>query len=566
MKSNESLHLLRQQSELEFKRQEAKLKEEQQKWVKFRLEARAAAEFNPAIQAALIAKCRYDIFFWFQYFAWTYDPRNVGEEWVPFLLFKYQIELIIWFQQTIKQCSGGNDKKNLFIEKSRDMGVSWLICMFFLYYWLFVPGANFKIGSRKEDEVDNKGDLSTPFEKIRRVLYMQPSFFMPPGFKKKEHDKDMLLVNPHNGSQIVGESANANWARGGRYLICWRDEGQSWPKEVSAAAFKSAGNSTNIRLEVGTADGMDSFFYELGHQLNGNKCDKRSIHWKLHPVKAAGRYLDNDNQITSHWYEIQKNSDTPENIAAELDICYEKSSRGVVFKTYVPELHSTTHLEMWPTGKIVRAWDPGVRCFFVLWVQFDELGRVLCLRELAMEDARIKDVARRVKEISKELEQAYPFYEFKWEDVGDPAGAVRQNSSSEVPEYETLQEEGFHIEYEYFKQIPTSQREPMRIQAIKNCLNDNVAAAGTMKLMVDTTYCPKLHKAFTSGYRWKTDKHGKPLQNEVVDAKHPSEDAIDDLGYAVLSQWGGVTEPSYQSFAVDDSDFQWDPYLRKRSA
>lgn len=566
MTAQDSQNLLLQQAKLEYSKAEAKLRAEQEKWIKYRLDTRAKAEFNPKLQAALIAMCRADIFFWFQYFAWTYDPRNVGKEWVPFLLFQYQIDLILWLQQTITECSGGINKKNLFIEKSRDMGVSWVICMFFLYYWLFVPAANFKIGSRKEEEVDTKGNIDTPFEKIRRVLYMQPFYFMPPGFKSKNHDKERTLINPYGGAQIVGESANPNWGRGGRYLISWRDESQSWPKDAAASAFKSAGSSTNIRLDVGTADGMDNFFYELGHQLNGNKCEKRRIHWELHPVKASGKFRDKDNKVSSYWYEIQKANDTPENIAAELDICYEKSARGVVFKTYVPDMHGQENVEAMPNAAIIRSFDPGVRCFFVLWVQFDEYNRVLCLREWFDEDARIRDVGKAVKEVSKNLELDYPFYEFPYEDVGDPAGAIRQNSAAEAPEYETLEEEeGICVDYEFIKEIPTSMREPSRIQAIKNCLNDFIAPAKTMQLLVDTTRCPTLHKALMSGYRWKTDKHGRPVPGDKVEAKHPYEDAIDTLGYAILRKWG-VTRQVHQKLEIDNDGCEWDGYMKKRTA
>src|ERR1700690_1983265 len=54
--------------------------------------------------------CSRDIFYWFEHYAWTYDPRNPLENpplpaWIPFNLFPKQIELVKWFDylQSLRQ-------------------------------------------------------------------------------------------------------------------------------------------------------------------------------------------------------------------------------------------------------------------------------------------------------------------------------------------------------------------------------------------------------------------------------------------------------------------------------
>jgi hypothetical protein len=82
--------------------------------------------------------CRNNILLWFRYFAWTFDPRpnpfkqngrSIGR--VPFVLYPFQMETVLRLNEAIEN---GED---LLVEKSRDMGLSWLICLVFEYRWLF---------------------------------------------------------------------------------------------------------------------------------------------------------------------------------------------------------------------------------------------------------------------------------------------------------------------------------------------------------------------------------------------------------------------------------------------
>jgi phage terminase large subunit len=81
----------------------------------------------------------------------TYDPRNAGTDqltYIPFKLFKRQREAV----QFIYAClnAGGSG----LIEKSRDMGVTWLCCAISIHLWRFWDGAAIGWGSRKSDLVD----------------------------------------------------------------------------------------------------------------------------------------------------------------------------------------------------------------------------------------------------------------------------------------------------------------------------------------------------------------------------------------------------------------------------
>jgi hypothetical protein len=47
------------------------------------------------------------------------------------------------------------------MEKSREMGATYVSLGVILWYWRFVPGSNFLLGSRKQDYVDNTAGASS---------------------------------------------------------------------------------------------------------------------------------------------------------------------------------------------------------------------------------------------------------------------------------------------------------------------------------------------------------------------------------------------------------------------
>jgi hypothetical protein len=95
-------------------------------------------------------------------------------------------------------------KEHGLVEKSRDMGLSYLNVLSQTHAWLFEQGYAGLMTSRKEMLVDRRGDPSSIFEKIRIILRYLPSWMLPEGFSWSEHDNYMRLVNPENGSVLLG--------------------------------------------------------------------------------------------------------------------------------------------------------------------------------------------------------------------------------------------------------------------------------------------------------------------------------------------------------------------------
>lgn len=158
----------------------------------------------------------------------TFDPRNSNKglpTLMPFILFPKQKE----FVQFLQECLEGNESG--LVEKSRDMGATWVCSAFSVWLWLYSEGASVGWGSRKEALVDKIGDPDSIFQKIRMIIKNLPSFLKPRGFDPKKHAFFMKIINPENQATITGEGGD-NIGRGGRKLIYFKDEAQPLDAKV----------------------------------------------------------------------------------------------------------------------------------------------------------------------------------------------------------------------------------------------------------------------------------------------------------------------------------------------
>lgn len=231
----------------------------------------------------------------------TSDPRNVEvglPVHVPFVLFPRQVEFVEWVYDHWRKREDG------LAEKSRDMGVSWLCVAIAVHMWLFFDDMQIGFGSRKEEYVDEIGNMKALFPKMRVFISLLPSEFRPLGW---DGGKYMLLINPENGSAILGEAGD-NIGRGARTGIYFKDESAFYERSEKIEAALS--QTSNCKIDVSTANGSGNAFYRKRHS---GKMDVFTFHWKDDPRKDLG------------WYEKQKRDLDPVILAQEVDIDYSAS-------------------------------------------------------------------------------------------------------------------------------------------------------------------------------------------------------------------------------------------------
>ena len=197
------------------------------------------------------------------------------------------------------------------VDKSRDIGWTWLAGGFGVNRWLFCPGFKTTFGSRVEDLVDEKGNPDSIFGKIRLLIDRLPLWMMPAGFKPSEHDNFMRLINPANGNIVSGEAGD-QMGRGGRSTLYIVDEGAfiERPERVDAAIIANA----NTRIWASSANGPGNLFYRKRH---GGHISVFTFHYRDDPRKDKA------------WAEATKKEVDPVVWASEYEIDYGASMEGI---------------------------------------------------------------------------------------------------------------------------------------------------------------------------------------------------------------------------------------------
>lgn len=303
-----------------------------------RLKINDATGRNAEARAMTYELCRRDdnpaegCIFFIENFGWTFDPRKEVKD-IPFILFEFQREGI---RELIDHIDNGRD---LFLEKSRDMGITWVVTWVFIWYWLFRDGSNLLLGSYKEKLVDDGTDDSL-FGRLDASIRSLPKWLLPKGYNHKKHRTKLKIVNPVNNNLLAGDTMNPDFGRGSRKTAIFFDELGFW--DYGKDAWSTCGDTTACRIANSTPNG-----YNFYGQLRNTGIDIFTMHWSQHPLK---------DQL---WYAFECTRRSEEEVAQEIDISYNKSQEGRVYKEWNEQYVNFGVYEYNPTLPLYVAWDFG---------------------------------------------------------------------------------------------------------------------------------------------------------------------------------------------------------------
>ncbi len=254
----------------------------------------AKFELNPKLAASALAYYRTRPKEFILHWCDTFDPRNAGTDRparMPLILFPRQADFVDFIFDCLRRDGPG------LVEKSRDMGATWVAVAISVWLWLFWTGAAIGWGSRKEEYVDKLGDPKSIFEKIRMLIRGLPEMFLPRGFDAARHMTYMRVVNPANNATITGEAGD-NIGRGGRSLIYFKDESAHYerPEKIEAALS----DNTNVQIDISSVNGTGNVFHrrrEAGIDwtpdtvVPSNKTAVLVLDWRDHPAKTNARSM-----------------------------------------------------------------------------------------------------------------------------------------------------------------------------------------------------------------------------------------------------------------------------------
>jgi len=258
--------------------------------------------------------CKQDVVHFLNTWVWTFDPRRVdvkgsGGAYTPFDLFERQAELCRFLDDRVSNQEDG------LVEKSRDIGYTWVTGGYATHRWLFMPGFNATFASRITDQVDKIGNIHTILEKIRMLITYLPAWMLPRGFNPSRHLAYMRLINPENGNLIAGEGGK-NLGRGGRSSMFFIDEA-AFLENGDAVDAATSGNS-DVRIWGSTVNGLGNTFARKRH--GGS----------LRPDQIFRFHYTDDPRKTSEWAQKKRQSfDLPHIWASEYDIDYSASVEGI---------------------------------------------------------------------------------------------------------------------------------------------------------------------------------------------------------------------------------------------
>ena len=321
--------------------------------IKFRAKLIQEAEKSIKAKKDILKLCKFDPVFFCNTFCWTLDPR-LSNPHLPFILYPRQAELFKQLDSYLLRSQKG-EQIALFIDKPRDVGATFTVMAWILHKFLFTEFSA-RVGSRKEDYVDKKGDTDTLFYKLDYQLDKLPTW-MTQGYNIMEHRASMILKHPKGANVISGESANPNFGRGGRRSVILFDEIGFW--DWAKSSWESAGASTNFRIAMTTPPetGRDSFSYKLSCGQKG-KIYRFDFDWDDVPTRDKA------------WLEMSRENKSEEEFAREIMKSYDGSVEGKVYARDM-RLVKLSDVDYNPKLPLFVSWDDGRDGTALIWWQKD---------------------------------------------------------------------------------------------------------------------------------------------------------------------------------------------------
>ncbi len=251
----------------------------------FRREIARRVLAEPEFAGAMRRICAEDPFFYINAMVWTIDPkRPFKRKKVPFVTYDYQDRAL---DILLDSLDGPFDVQ---IEKSRQMGASWLLIALIQWCWRFRQGQNFLLGSRSDEYVDKSDEKKSLFWKVDFIHRNLPAWLMPVGWDDRKHRKVKRIINPESHNTIVGEATTKDFGRGGTFTAIMLDEFGSC--EVGTEILKATRDATGTRWVNSTPKGTGNAHYRIVQLSRQNPAQVRPLrfHWTEHPIYGRGRY------------------------------------------------------------------------------------------------------------------------------------------------------------------------------------------------------------------------------------------------------------------------------------
>lgn len=249
--------------------------------LKYRKKLLELCRHDREAQRAVIYACERDLLFYINSFVIQYNPLVKGDQSVgPFTTWEFQEKVLMMeppVGKGILWCYA-NDRTAV-IEKSRDMGASWLFLIVEDWLCLFHNHIQALNISRSRDAVDSSSRNSL-FSKLR---FMHEH--LPDWLKGEIEEPKLYFGYDRSGSEISGEASTGRSGTGGRASVIFIDEFSEIEEDVKVR--QNTASIADCRFFNGTHLGVGTEFYNL---TQSPEIVQIQMHWTRHPRKNTHLY------------------------------------------------------------------------------------------------------------------------------------------------------------------------------------------------------------------------------------------------------------------------------------
>lgn len=232
-------------------------------------------------QQAVIHACKNDILFFINSFCIQFNPLIKGDQSVgPFITWAFQEKVLLMeppIGKGILWCYE-NDRTAV-IEKSRDMGASWLFLIVEDWLCLFHKNIQALNISRSKDAVDS-ATRNSLFSKLRFMHEHMPDWLKGPIEEPK-----LFFGYQRSGSEVTGEASTGRAGTGGRASVIFIDEFSEIEEDVKVR--QNTASIADCRFFNGTHLGVGTEFFNL---TQSPEIVQIQMHWTRHPRKNKQLY------------------------------------------------------------------------------------------------------------------------------------------------------------------------------------------------------------------------------------------------------------------------------------
>jgi hypothetical protein len=295
----------------------------------FREWCRRVADDDPEKRAYILQLAANDVAFDMLVFGCIFEPRRVTDQrvtadgeieefvrpqgWYPWVPYPFQVEMVRFIDGCLDRQDDPLGRGDGVIEKSRDMGATWVFCFYVASKWRHADDFIAGLFSRKEDMVESKNQ-SSMFYRIEANLGLNskipetcrahgtifdghtvrpPDWLVPAGYEAKIHNTQLNLLHPTKTNEILGEATTSRSGVGTRTTMNVLDEAAKIDDLLEMWSIHEA--VTDHRFALSSADRQyGDGMYLLATQARLAAQDPTregpalmTLDWRKHPLRDA---------------------------------------------------------------------------------------------------------------------------------------------------------------------------------------------------------------------------------------------------------------------------------------